>query len=56
VNVWPPEFGPHTIALHKANARMLRTQAFNAAFKSLFRVIAEFGRHAIALLASSRHV
>lgn len=38
MNVWPPEFGPHSIAHHTANGRRLRQQAINGAIVGLARL------------------
>ena len=56
LKVWPPELGPRTYDRHKANARLLRVQAFNAAFRYLFRILAGLGCRVVALLASLRRV
>jgi hypothetical protein len=56
MNVWPPKFDATLISKHEAQARRLRAQAFNAAFKNLARSCARAARYAVAPFAFARRM
>ena len=38
MNDWPPKLGPGTVHHYTVKARVLRAEAFNAAFRRLFKI------------------
>lgn len=56
MNVWPPKFDAAMIARYDTRARQLRAEAFNAAFRNLFRTGAALVRYAVAPLAFARRI
>jgi hypothetical protein len=51
MNVWPPKFDAAMISKYEAHARHLRAQAFNSAFRTLFRSSTSAVRYAVAPFA-----
>ena len=53
MNVWPPRLGAGTVHHYTVKARVLRAEAFNAAFRRLFKILTSTA-YTVAPLAFSR--